>query len=79
MGKLLVHRLTKDRYREVVERACGEVDRSVASFLPNLEQGEVALVGDDFTILITVQLDELTDLLKTDEPSFQKIWTKPIL
>jgi len=52
MGTLLVHRLTNDRDREVVERACGEIDRSAASFLPNLKQGEIALVGVDFTITI---------------------------
>ena len=56
MGTLLVHRLTNDRDREVVERACGEIDRSVAAFLPNLKQGEVAIVGVDFPIPMTVQI-----------------------
>lgn len=37
MGTLVVHRLTNDRDREVVERACGEIDRSASSFLPNLK------------------------------------------
>lgn len=32
-GTLVVHRLTNDRDREVVERACGEIDRSASSFL----------------------------------------------
>jgi DNA helicase HerA-like ATPase len=76
MGTLLVHRLTNDRDREVVERACGEIDRSAASFLPNLKQGEVALVGVDFPIPMTVQMDKPTNPPKSDGPSFQKIWTK---
>ena len=36
MGTLVVHRLTNDQDRQVVERACGEIDRSASSFLPNL-------------------------------------------
>ncbi|WP_299201308.1 hypothetical protein [uncultured Amphritea sp.] len=77
MGTLLVHRLTNDRDREVVERACGEIDRSAASFLPNLKQGEVALVGVDFPIPMTVQIDKPANPPKSDGPSFQKIWTSP--
>jgi len=74
MGTLLVHRLTNDRDREVVERACGEIDRSAASFLPNLKQGEVAIVGVDFPIPMTVQMDKPKFPPKSDGPSFQKIW-----
>jgi DNA helicase HerA-like ATPase len=40
MGTLIVHRLTNDRDREVVERACGEIDRSASAFLPNLRPGD---------------------------------------
>jgi DNA helicase HerA-like ATPase len=76
MGTLLVHRLTNDRDREVVERACGEIDRSAASFLPNLKQGEVAIVGVDFPIPMTVQMDKPKFPPKSDGPSFQKIWLR---
>ncbi|MGZ3790699.1 MAG: ATP-binding protein, partial [Bacteriovorax sp.] len=76
MGTLLVHRLTNDRDREVVERACGEIDRSAASFLPNLKQGEVALVGVDFPIPMTIQMDKPIRPPKSDGPSFQKIWSQ---
>lgn len=75
MGTLLVHRLTNDRDREVVERACGEIDRSAASFLPNLKQGEVALVGIDFPIPMTIQIDKPMYPPKSDGPSFQHIWS----
>jgi hypothetical protein len=74
MGTLLVHRLTNDRDREVVERACGEIDRSAASFLPNLKQGEVALIGVDFPIPMTIQIDKPISPPMSDGPSFQKIW-----
>lgn len=74
MGTLLVHRLTNDRDRDVVERASGEIDRSAASFLPNLKQGEVALIGVDFPIPMTIQIDEPKYPPKSDGPSFQNIW-----
>lgn len=74
MGTLLVHRLTNDRDREVVERACGEMDRSAAAFLPNLKQGEVALVGVDFPIPVTIQIDKPTQPPISDGPSYQDRW-----
>lgn len=74
MGTLLVHRLTNDRDREVVERACGEIDRSAASFLPNLKQGEVALIGVDFPIPMTIQIDKPIRPPISDGPCFQTIW-----
>ncbi|MCO1623284.1 ATP-binding protein [Pseudomonas putida] len=77
MGTLLVHRLTNDRDREVVERACGEIDRSAAAFLPNLKQGEVAMVGVDFPIPVTIQIAKPTQPPKSDGPSFQSTWGKP--
>ena len=40
MGTLIVHRLTNDRDREVVERACGEIDRAASAFLPNLRRAK---------------------------------------
>lgn len=77
MGTLLVHRLTNDRDREVVERACGELDRSAAAFLPNLKQGEVALVGVDFPIPVTIQIGRPSQPPKSDGPSFQGLWGAP--
>jgi len=74
MGTLLVHCLTNDRDREVVERACGEIDRSAAAFLPNLKQGEVAMVGVDFPIPVTIQIGRPTQPPISDGPSFQAIW-----
>ncbi|MFW7200462.1 ATP-binding protein [Serratia sp. BNK-17] len=76
IGTLLVHRLTNDRDREVVERACGEIDKSAAAFLPSLKQGEVALVGVDFPIPMTIQIGRPIYPPESDSPSFQKIWKK---
>lgn len=45
MGMFVVHRLINERDRAVVEKACGNLDASAASFLPTLGQGEALLVG----------------------------------
>ncbi len=74
MGTLVVHRLTNDRDRLVVERACGEIDRSASSFLPNLKPGEAAIVGADFPIPLTIQIFPPKAQPKSDGPNYQKCW-----
>lgn len=74
MGTLVVHRLTNDRDREVVERACGEIDRSASSFLPNLRPGEAAIIGADFPIPLTIQIYPPEAQPKSDGPNYQKCW-----
>jgi hypothetical protein len=74
MGTLVVHRLTNDRDREVVERACGEIDRSASSFLPNLKPGEAAIIGADFPIPLTIQIFPPEAQPKSDGPNYQKRW-----
>lgn len=74
MGPLVVHRLTNDRDREVVERACGEIDRSASSFLPNLKPGEAAIIGADFPIPLTIQILAPEAQPKSDGPDYQKCW-----
>ncbi len=74
MGTLVVHRLTNDRDREVVERACGEIDRSASSFLPNLKPGEAAIIGADFPIPLTIQIFPPAAQPKSDGPNYQKCW-----
>ncbi len=74
MGTLIVHRLTNDRDREVVERACGEIDRAASAFLPNLRPGEAAIIGTDFPIPLTVQIREPGTKPKSDGPRYQEHW-----
>lgn len=74
MGTLVVHRLTNDRDREVVERACGEIDRSASSFLPNLKPGEAAIIGADFPIPLTIQIFPPEAQPKSDGPNYQQCW-----
>lgn len=74
MGTLVVHRLTNDRDRDVVERACGEIDRSASSFLPNLKPGEAAIIGADFPIPLTIQVFPPLVQPKSDGPNYQNCW-----
>lgn len=74
MGTLVVHRLTNDRDREVVERACGEIDKSASSFLPNLKPGEAAIIGADFPIPLTIQVTPPIATPFSDGPNYQKHW-----
>ncbi len=76
MGTLIVHRLTNDRDREVVERACGEIDRAASAFLPNLRPGEAAIIGTDFPIPLTIQIHEPVTKPKSDGPDFQRHWAR---
>lgn len=74
IGTLIVHRLTNDRDREVVEKACGEIDKSASSFLPNLKPGEAAIIGSDFPIPLTIQFDEPRIRPLSDGPNYQDSW-----
>ena len=74
MGTLVVHRLTNDRDREVVERACGEIDRAASAFLPNLRPGEAAIIGTDFPIPLTIQIHEPSTKPRSDGPKYQEYW-----
>lgn len=74
MGTLIVHRLTNDRDREVVERACGEIDRAASAFLPNLRPGEAAIIGTDFPIPLTIKIREPGTKPRSDGPKYQEHW-----
>jgi len=78
MGTLIVHRLTNDRDREVVERACGEIDRSASAFLPNLRPGEAVIIGTDFPIPLMLQILEPSTRPNSEGPAFQKHWKEDI-
>ena len=56
MGTMIVHRLTKNSNRELAERASGDIDRAVASFLPKLSLGNSILIGTDFEFPVSVKI-----------------------
>lgn len=74
MGTLIVHRLTNEQDRQVVERACGEIDRAASAFLPNLRPGEAAIIGVDFPIPLTIQIQKPITKPQSEGPNYQKKW-----
>jgi hypothetical protein len=74
LGTLFVHRLTNDQDRETVERACGDLDKSAAQFIPTLTPGEAILIGPDLPA--PVPLNIIAPLSRPDSrgPQFQEYW-----
>lgn len=75
MGTMIVHRLTNERDRDVVERACGEIDKAASAFLPNLRPGEAAIIGTDFPIPLTIRISEPDTRPISAGPHYQKKWS----
>lgn len=76
MGTLIVHRLTNDRDREVVERASGEIDRSAAAFLPSLSPGQAVIIGVDFPMPLTIQIEPPICKPDSKGPDYQEHWQR---
>jgi DNA helicase HerA-like ATPase len=76
IGTLLVHRLTNERDRQVVERASDELDRSAAEFLPTLAPGQAVLIGVAFPIPLTLQISPPSAEPDSKGPRFQDQWAQ---
>jgi uncharacterized protein len=76
LGTLFVHRLTNDRDRETIERACGDLDRSAAAFIPSLSQGEAIIVGPDLPAPLPVMMNkpEKGQRPESHGPNYQAYW-----
>ena len=77
IGTLLVHRLTNERDRQVVERASDEIDRSASEFLPTLAPGQAVLIGVAFPIPLTLQISAPNSAPDSTGPRFQEQWAHP--
>nr|WMC98205.1 ATP-binding protein [Aminobacter aminovorans] len=76
LGTLFVHRLTNDRDRETIEKACGDLDRSAAAFIPSLGQGEAIVVGPDLPAPLPVIMTTPAKSQQPEShgPAYQKYW-----
>ncbi|SNS80114.1 hypothetical protein SAMN05421770_102385 [Granulicella rosea] len=74
MGTMIVHRLTNNNDRELVEKASGDIDRSAAGFLPTLAPGEAILVGTDFAFPVSVKIIPPVSPPDSRGPNYQKLW-----
>jgi len=67
VGTLIVHRLINERDQSVVINASGAIDGAMASFLPNLGEGEAIIVGSGAVMPLPVQM-----YAPTKRPSIQQ-------
>jgi hypothetical protein len=76
LGTLFVHRLTNDQDRETVERACGDLDRGAAQFIPMLAPGEAIVIGPDLPAPVPVFIHAPPSPPDSKGPQFQKYWAQ---
>ena len=75
IGTLVVHRLTNERDRRVVEHASDEIDRSLTEFLPALAPGQAVLIGAAFPIPLTVRIAPPSAPPDSQGSGFQQHWS----
>ena len=80
LGTLFVHRLTNERDRETIERACGDLDRSAAAFIPSLSQGEAIVLGPDLPAPLPIQIaaPDKTVQPTSRGPDYQRAWRQQL-
>lgn len=74
VGTMIVHRLTNERDRELVEKASGDLDRGAAAFLPTLGPGQAVIVGVDLAMPMMLRI--LPPCARPDSrgPDYQGSW-----
>ncbi len=75
LGTLFVHRLTNDQDRETVERACGDLDKGAAQFIPMLAPGEAIVIGPDLPAPVPLFINRPPDPPDSKGPPYQAFWT----
>jgi uncharacterized protein len=76
LGTLIVHRLTNDEDRQAVERACGDLDRNAALFIPTLAPGEAIVIGPDLPAPVPIHIHEPLTPPNSKGPNYEAYWRK---
>lgn len=74
LGTLVVHRLTNEEDRNAVEKACGDLDRNAALFIPTLAPGEAIIVGPDLPAPVPVLIHEPPSPPDSKGPKYTAYW-----
>jgi hypothetical protein len=74
MGMFIVHRLINERDRNVVEKACGDLDASAAAFLPTLGQGEAMVVGVSSPMPLPVTINRPQRPPASRSADYENLW-----
>jgi DNA helicase HerA-like ATPase len=75
LGTFIVHRLTNDDDRQAVERACGDLDRNAASFVPTLAPGEAIIIGPGLPAPIPIMIKEPPSPPNSKGPNYKAFWS----
>jgi hypothetical protein len=74
LGTLIVHRLTNDHDRDTVEKACGDLDRDAAMFIPTLAPGEAIIIGPDIPAPVPLLITRPAKPPNSKGPPFKQYW-----
>jgi uncharacterized protein len=74
LGTLIVHRLTNDHDRDTVEKACGDLDRDAAMFIPTLAPGEAIVIGPDIPAPVPLLIGRPSRPPNSQGPAFKQYW-----
>lgn len=78
LGTMFVHRLTNDQDRETIERACGDLDKAAAQFIPMLAPGEAILIGPDLPAPLPLNMTPPLSPPDSKGPPFQTYWRRRV-
>lgn len=74
LGTMIVHRLTNDEDRQAVERACGDLDRNAAIFIPTLAPGEAIVIGPDLPAPVPINISPPAVPPNSRGPNYENYW-----
>ncbi|MGB8841419.1 MAG: ATP-binding protein [Aliidongia sp.] len=74
LGTFIVHRLTNDDDRHAVERACGDLDRNAALFIPTLGPGEAIIIGPDLPAPVPIMIHRPLTPPNSKGPDYGTYW-----
>ncbi|MCC9043889.1 ATP-binding protein [Myroides sp. M-43] len=70
MGTFVTHRLINHYDKEAISNACSTANKETLSFLPSLGSGEAIIMGVDFPMPLSIQIDRPLIEPKFDTPKF---------
>ncbi len=75
MGTLVIHRLTNDLDRHIIERASGDIDTASINAIPTLTPGQAIIMGVDFPMPLEVRVEPPVYKPFSSGADYQKFWS----
>ena len=70
----MVHRLVNDNDRHTIERACGEMSRSILASIPTLPPGQAVIIGVELNTPLRVNMVKPSAPPRSHSPNYQVAW-----